>query len=58
MECNNKHNKPTTNEQKYYRYLFEQNYKSCEKVIPYFWMPKYVEATDSSARTLNVYKEI
>jgi asparagine synthase (glutamine-hydrolysing) len=58
IECNKTHNKPITNEQKYYRYLFEKNYKSCEKVIPYFWMPKYVEATDSSARTLDVYKKV
>ena len=28
-----------------------------EKVIPYFWMPNFVHATDASARTLNVYKE-
>ena len=53
--CNNRHNKPMTNEQKYYRYLFEKHYKGCEKVIPHFWMPKYVDAVDSSARTLSVY---
>ena len=56
-ECNTRHNKPLTNEQKYYRYLFEKNYKSCEKVVPYFWMPKYVDARDSSARTLTVYSK-
>jgi hypothetical protein len=29
-----------------------------EKIIPYFWMPNFVEnATDASARTLNVYKQ-
>lgn len=55
--CNTAHNPPVTNEQKYYRYLFEKNYKNCEHIIPYFWMPKYVQATDASARTLNVYKD-
>lgn len=50
-------NNPTTKEQQYYRYLFELNYKYCEKMIPYFWMPKYVNATDSSARTLSIYQQ-
>jgi len=48
---------PITLEQKYYRYLFETFYPGCGNVIPYYWMPKYVDATDSSARTLNIYKE-
>ena len=50
------HNNPTTTEQQYYRYLFEQHYRYCEKTIPYLWMPKYVNADDSSARTLSIYK--
>jgi hypothetical protein len=25
-------------------------------IIPYFWMPKYVDATDASARTLANYQ--
>lgn len=48
---------PETLEQFYYRYVFELHYRGCGKVIPYFWMPKYVEATDSSARTLDIYNE-
>lgn len=51
------HNYPETKEQQYYRYLFETKYYGCAKVIDYFWMPKFVEATDSSARTLKIYKE-
>jgi len=50
-------NKPETNEQIYYRELFNKYYPLSGNIVPYFWMPKYVEATDSSARTLNVYKE-
>jgi len=50
------HNQPTTREQYYYRALFEMYYPGCAHVIPYFWMPKYVAATDASARTLDVYK--
>jgi asparagine synthase (glutamine-hydrolysing) len=53
-ENNNKwhHNIPTTNEQKYYRHLFDSIYPNAAHIIPYFWMPKYVNASDASARTL------
>ena len=51
------HNQPTTKEQYYYREIFESYYENCEYVIPYFWMPKFIEAKDSSARTLGIYKK-
>ena len=50
-------NPPTTKEQKYYRHLFETYYPNCEQIIPYFWMPRFVNATDASARTLSIYAE-
>ena len=52
-------NRPTTLEQLYYRDIFSENFKcsSAKNVIPYFWMPNFVKATDSSARTLDIYKE-
>ena len=50
------HNIPTTKEQIYYRKIYEEKYPHTEKCIPYFWMPKYVEADDCSARTLDIYK--
>lgn len=52
-------NRPKTLEQLYYRDIFTNHFPNplCSKIIPYFWMPKFVEATDASARTLNVYKE-
>lgn len=49
---------PTTIEQCYYRKIFETHYSGCGKILPYFWMPRYVNATDSSARTLEVYSEM
>ena len=52
-----RHNQPQTDEQRYYRSLFEQYYSGCDQLIPYFWMPRYVHATDASARTLSQYKE-
>ena len=52
------HLPPETNEQEYYREIFENKYKDCGKILPYFWMPKYVNAEDSSARSMQIYKEI
>ncbi len=51
-------NKPITSEQKYYRMLFNKYYANSQNTIPYFWMPKYCDASDSSARTLEIYKKI
>jgi asparagine synthase (glutamine-hydrolysing) len=46
-----------TAEKYWYRELFNQYYPDCKKVIPYMWMPKFVVATDASARTLGIYQE-
>ena len=54
------YNRPKTLEQLYYRDIFEKLFPkyTVDRVIPYFWMPNFVEnATDASARTLNIYKE-
>lgn len=50
------HNLPETMEQLYYRTIFDKIYEGEEHLIPYFWMPKYVDAIDSSARSLDIYK--
>ena len=50
-------NTPITDEQKYYRMLFDIYYPGCSKIVPYFWMPKYVDADDASARTLAIYTD-
>lgn len=57
QKINYKYLTPQTKEQEYYRYIFHNRF-GCryEKLIPYFWMPKFVEnATDASARTLDIY---
>jgi asparagine synthase (glutamine-hydrolysing) len=51
------HNPPQTKEQLYYREIFEISFGSSAGVIPYFWMPKYCNASDSSARSLDIYKK-
>jgi asparagine synthase (glutamine-hydrolysing) len=45
-------NPPQTAEQYYYRVLYNQYYSECGGTIPYFWMPRFVNAPDCSARTL------
>lgn len=45
-------------EKMYYKDIFNQFYPNCEQIVPYFWMPKYTNATDPSARTLDIYKSI
>jgi asparagine synthase (glutamine-hydrolysing) len=44
-------------EKYYYKKLFDEFYPNCSNILPYFWMPKYTNATDPSARTLTFYKE-
>ena len=44
-------------EKRYYRAIFENEYPNCHHILPYFWMPKYINATDPSARTLTVYNK-
>jgi len=48
-------------EKTYYKNIFLQYYplseENCKKVTPYYWMPKYVDAIDASARTLELYTE-
>lgn len=57
MKKINKHLVPETAEQFYYRKIFETHYEGMGKIVPYFWMPKYVEATDASARKLAIYEK-
>jgi len=44
-----------TKEQSYYRSIFDEAYPDCADIVPYFWMPRFIEATDPSARTLKIY---
>jgi asparagine synthase (glutamine-hydrolysing) len=44
-------------EKKFYKFIFNRFYKNVD-IIPYFWMPKYINASDPSARTLSIYNNI
>lgn len=49
---------PTIETEKlYYKNIFLEYYPHCLHILPYFWMPKYTNATDPSARTLAVYHQ-
>ena len=52
------HNIPKTTEQKYYRSIFEQHFPGRGDIIPYFWMPKYSNTEDCSARALDFYNSL
>jgi asparagine synthase (glutamine-hydrolysing) len=43
-------------EKMYYARIFDGLYPNCSHIVPYFWMPKYTNATDPSARTLDIYQ--
>ncbi|MGH0177439.1 UNVERIFIED_CONTAM: hypothetical protein FKN15_075376 [Acipenser sinensis] len=49
-------NEPKTKEGYFYRQVFEKFYPGREKWLTHYWMPKWVNATDPSARTLPSYK--
>ena len=41
-----------TKEQQYYKKIFTEFYPNKDSVIPYYWMPKWSDTKDPSARTL------
>ncbi|KAK1173184.1 hypothetical protein AOXY_G3244, partial [Acipenser oxyrinchus oxyrinchus] len=49
-------NEPKTKEGYFYRQVFEKFYPGREEWLTHYWMPKWVNATDPSARTLPIYK--
>lgn len=50
------HNTPATKEAYYYRQAFEKHYPGQAKWLLHFWMPRWIDATDPSARTLSIYQ--
>jgi asparagine synthase (glutamine-hydrolysing) len=42
-------------EKTYYKRVFDELYPNCSHLLPYYWMPRYIDATDPSARTLSIY---
>lgn len=42
-------------EKAYYKNIFDTAYPKQTHLLPYYWMPKYIESDDPSARTLSTY---
>ena len=51
------HCTPLLKESYYYRKIYESLFPNSEKLIPHFWMPKWSNVIDPSARELKNYKE-
>ncbi|XP_056438839.1 asparagine synthetase [glutamine-hydrolyzing]-like [Gadus chalcogrammus] len=49
------HNPPKTKEAYYYRQVFEKHFPGRGQWLPHYWMPRWIKATDPSARTLAIY---
>lgn len=56
-ENTNKYTPCIETEKYYYKKLFDNYFPNCTNILPYFWMPKYTNAKDPSARTLEFYCE-
>ena len=52
------YNPDLTLEQNYYRQVFDSKYPNRKDVIPYYWMPNFVDAQDCSARSLGIYNDL
>ena len=55
LQTHVKTNQLASSEQEYYAKLFRAFYPGCSHVIPEQWMPRFVNASDPSARTLPIY---
>lgn len=51
------HDNKAEAENMYYKNIYSKYYDNI-KAIPYKWMPKFVDATDASARTLKIYSNV
>ncbi|XP_039676326.1 asparagine synthetase [glutamine-hydrolyzing] [Perca fluviatilis] len=50
------HNPPRTKEAYYFRQVFEKHYPGRAEWLSHYWMPRWTNATDPSARTLAIYQ--
>lgn len=52
------YNKELSLEQNFYKQIFDVYYPNNDDIIPDYWMPRFIDATDCSARSLGIYKEL
>jgi asparagine synthase (glutamine-hydrolysing) len=46
---------PREKEKLYYKHIYDKEFPEQSHLMPYYWMPKYIEAEDPSARMLPMY---
>ena len=51
------HCTPNSKESYYYRKVFAKYFGKHDNLIPHFWMPRWSNVNDPSAREINNYKE-
>ena len=51
------HNRPNTLEQLFYREIFEKYYPNLGNILPFMWMPQFIETSDPSPRSSGIYDE-
>ena len=44
-------------EKHYYKQIYDKFYPNTENIITHYWMPKYTDTTDPSARTITAYHD-
>ncbi|KAJ4923655.1 hypothetical protein JOQ06_014139 [Pogonophryne albipinna] len=49
------HNPPHTKEAFYFRQVFEQRFPGRSQWLPHYWLPRWTQSSDPSARTLAFY---
>ena len=50
---------PISKESRWYRQVFEREFgEEVVRIIPYYWMPNWIESNDPSARTLKIYNTL
>ena len=50
------HNPPKLLETRWYRHLFDKHFPDRANTIPYYWLPRWVDTDEPSARTLKVHE--
>ncbi|KAF3707833.1 Asparagine synthetase [glutamine-hydrolyzing] [Channa argus] len=50
------HNPPCNKEAYHFREVFEKHYPGRAEWLSHYWMPRWINAIDPSARTLSIYK--
>ena len=58
LEKGYRHNNPKIKESLYYRILFDKFFNKRDKILDYYWLPKWCgDISDPSARVLDVYHD-